>query len=135
MTEALPAALAEAIRRFGEAWASGDVEVLETLLSPTYTHGTVTGKLQDRAAWLAYAATRSGRQTRIRFSNVQTRVIGDVAIVTGRNDVEGRGDRPAREGENRSLLFTQVWVRRGGNWQREAFHGTYIPSSEGSSSL
>ena len=48
-------AFEEAVRRFGEAWACGDVAVLEPLLSPTYTHTDVAGRFQDRAAWLDYA--------------------------------------------------------------------------------
>jgi hypothetical protein len=32
------------IKRFGEAWARGDVKALEAVLSPTYTHTDVFGK-------------------------------------------------------------------------------------------
>jgi len=56
MAEEMPADLAEAVRRFGDAWARGDVSLLDALLSPTHTHGAASGKLQDRSAWLAYAA-------------------------------------------------------------------------------
>jgi hypothetical protein len=49
------------------------------------------GVLAEGLPWLAYAARRAGRPTRIAFADVATRIIGDVAVVTGRNDIEGDG--------------------------------------------
>jgi ketosteroid isomerase-like protein len=121
------AGLEEAVRHFGETWARGDVGAAEALLSPTYTHIDVTGAVQDCAAWLAYAAGRAGLSTRIRFAEVRTRVLGDVAIVTGRNDVEGLSDALVPGQEDASIRFTQVWVRRGERrWLREAFQATRV---------
>ena len=114
------------IKRFGEAWAQGDLATLEALLSPTYTHIDVWGKHQDRAAWLAYAAGRAGLATRIAFADVTTRIIGDVAVITGRNDIEGGGGLLRDSTQNFALRFTQVWVRRDGRWFREAFQATFI---------
>lgn len=56
--------LDEAVRRFGEAWASGDGAALEALLSPSYTHTDVFGAFHERAAWLDYARAggRGGRR-------------------------------------------------------------------------
>jgi len=118
--------LDEAVRRFGEAWAAGDGDTLDGLLSPTYTHSDVFGRWQDRAAWLAYARGRHGRGTRIAFREVRRRIIGDVAIITGINDVEGPGARDAADTGGLTLRFTQVWLRREGRWLREAFQATPI---------
>jgi hypothetical protein len=63
------------IKQFGEAWARGDVTTLGTLLSPEYTHTDVFGKVQDRAAWLAYAAGRGSR----RGSPLRTWLLGSSA--------------------------------------------------------
>ena len=87
-----PAELAKAIHRFGEAWACGDVTVLETLLSQSYSHIDAYGAFHDKASWLGYAGRRAGRTTRIAFRDLQTRLVGDTAIVTGINDVESIGD-------------------------------------------
>jgi ketosteroid isomerase-like protein len=119
-------ALDEAVRRFGAAWATGDVAALDALLSPTYTHSDVFGHFQDRAAWLAYARGRAGRPTRIAFRNVARRIIGDVAIITGLNEVEGPGARDAADAGALTLRFTQVWVKRDGRWLREAFQATPV---------
>src|SRR6478672_2744593 len=91
------AALDETVRRFGEAWARGDGAALDALLSPTYTHTDAGGAFLDRAAWLAYAQKRAGRTTRIAFRDLRTRFVGDAAIVTGINEVEGAGVRSATD--------------------------------------
>ena len=118
-----------AITRFGEAWAQGDLVTLETLLSVTYTHTDVFGAFQDRVAWLRYVGGRTGRATQIGFRDVETRIVGDVAIVTGINDVSGPGGRSADDRSDLSLRFTQVWVRQDGQWLREAFQATPINDS------
>ena len=37
--------LDDAIRDFGQAWARGDVAALSGMLSPSYTHTTVRGRI------------------------------------------------------------------------------------------
>ena len=112
------------VHRFGEAWASGDSATLESLLSPTYTHCDAFGEFHDRSGWLAYARQRAGRPTRISFRDVEKRIVSDVAIVTGINDISGGGVKSATDQKDLSLLFTQVWVWRDGRWLREAFQAT-----------
>jgi ketosteroid isomerase-like protein len=111
-----------AIRDFGEAWAVGDTDALRGMLSPSYTHTTVRGRIQGHDEWLEYARGRQGATTEIAFADVATRLIGDVAIITGQNDIIGGNDGLS----NRSLRFTQIWVRRDGRWLREAFQATWL---------
>ncbi|HEY3149416.1 MAG TPA: nuclear transport factor 2 family protein [Dongiaceae bacterium] len=119
-------ALEEAVGRFGEAWANGDAIVLDSLLSPTYTHTDVFGKLSDRATWLAYASRRTDRTTSIEFRDIRIRVSGEIGIVTGINDLQGGGIRDAADRKTLTLAFTQVWVWQQGRWLREAFQATPI---------
>ena len=44
--------LEASISAFGEAWARGDYEMLQNMLSRSYTHTDVKGRFQDRGAWL-----------------------------------------------------------------------------------
>jgi hypothetical protein len=118
------AALEEAVRRFGEAWARGDGAALDALLSPTYTHTDAGGGFLDRAAWLAYARQRAGRTTQIAFRDIGMRFVGDAAIVTGINEIEGVGARSAADTRPLAIRFTQVWIWRDGRWLREAFQAT-----------
>jgi uncharacterized protein DUF4440 len=76
-----------AVQAFGEA--RGDVAALTKLLSPTYTHTDVKGRHHSCDAWLAYAAGRRGETTQIAFVDVVTRIRGDAAVITGRNDIAG----------------------------------------------
>ncbi len=124
--------LQEAIRRFGEAWASGDLKTLEALLSPTYTHIDVFGAFHDRAAWLAYAGGRAGRGTQISFRDMETRRIGGIAIITGINDITGGGIRNADDQRSLSIRFTQVWLLKDGRWLREAFQATPVKETQAS---
>ena len=119
--DAKSAELEQSVQRFGEAWANGDLKTLEGLLSPTYTHTDGFGAFHDRAAWLAYAGRRVGRSTQIFFRDMETRRIGDVAIVTGVNDLAGGGIRKPQ-----SMRFTQVWILKDGRWLREAFQATPV---------
>ena len=118
--------LQTAIQRFGEAWARGDGATLDAMLSPTYTHIDVFGAFHDRASWLSYAAGRAGRSTRIGFRAMKTRFVGDLAIVTGINDVEGPGGRSAEDRASLTLYFTQIWRFAEDRWLREAFQATPV---------
>jgi len=113
-----------AVRRFGEAWASGDMATLESLLSATYTHTDLFGEFHDRSGWLEYARQRAGRTTRIGFHEVRKRLVGDIAIVTGVNDLSGSGALSASDQNDSAIRFTQVWVWDRGQWLREAFQAT-----------
>ena len=119
-------ALQESIVRFGRAWASGDMAALDELLSPTYTHHDAYGERLNRQAWLDYASRRTGRDTRIEFRDVDTRMFGDVAVVTGTNIITGGGVRSAKDTKDLEMVFTQVWIWRDGRWLREAFQATPI---------
>jgi len=120
------AALNDVVRRFGEAWAGGDVVALEQMLSPTYTHTDAYGALLHRAEWLRYTGGRAGRSTRIAFKDVSTRIEGDVAVVTGINELTGAGVRDVGDGAALVIRFTQVWTWKDGRWQREAFQATPV---------
>jgi ketosteroid isomerase-like protein len=118
--------LQAAIRTFGEAWARGDCAALAALLSPSYTHNDATGDHLKRDAWLAYAAKRTGRGTQITFRDVETRIFGDLAVVTGFNDISGGGVLNPDDSRDLTIAFTQVWRRENGRWLREAFQATPV---------
>jgi len=121
------AALQDTMREFGEAWARGDVATLEAKLSPNYIPIDANGRVFDRAGWLRYAGGRSGRATRITFHDVRTRISGDVAVVTGTNEIRGGGVRNAADTAERSVIrFTQTWMWREGRWLRESFQATSV---------
>lgn len=119
-------ALETAIHQFGEAWARGDLAALDALLSPNYIHNDATGARLPHDDWLAYAVKRRGRATGISFRDQQTRLYGDVAIVTGVNELSGPGILNPDDQAPLSIRFLQVWIWRDGRWLREAFQATPI---------
>jgi len=118
--------LTRAMDAFARAWARGDAIELESMLSPSYTHNDVFGTHLSRAAWLDYAARRAGRSTDIIFRDVNVRRFGDMAVVTGFNDMAGGGARNASDTQDLSILFLQIWRRHDGRWLREAFQATQV---------
>ena len=122
------ARLEVAVQAIGLAWASGDMATARDILSPSYTHNDVFGVQWSRSEWLAYAAKREGRATQVRFRDVQTRLFGDIAILTGFNEITGTG--VIADGEHRVfahqksfarnpclhnqllLLTSQFWIKR-----------------------
>jgi len=104
-----------AVVRFGKAWADGDVAILETMLSPTFTHTDISGRFTDRAAWLATAHRRPNTSTVM--EDIAVRTFGDVAIVTARQIIM-YDDGPLRR--RRAFRITSVLVEQDGRWLREA---------------
>ena len=95
----------------------------------SYTHIDVRGRFLSHDEWLRYVSGPTGATTEIAFADVTTRLIGDVAIVTARNDVSGGN---ILVGDNRATLnmrFTTVWVRQNGRWLRDAAQVTLIDPS------
>jgi ketosteroid isomerase-like protein len=84
------------------------------------------GALLHRAECLRYTGGRAGRSTRIAFKDVSTRIEGDVAVVTGINELTGAGVRDVGDGAALVIRFTQVWTWKDGRWQREAFQATPV---------
>ena len=71
-----------------------------------------TAVLAEGLPWLAYAASRAGRPTRIAFADMATRIIRDIAVVAGRNHIGGDSDLPRDSRQDPSIFLTQGWVRR-----------------------
>ena len=123
------ASLDAAVRAFGEAWARGDTDAAKELLSPSYSHNDLFGKQWTYSECLAYFDSRKGRATRITFRDVRTRHFGDLAIITGFNDVTGEGVTAESDTQDLTLLFLQIWRWDHGRWLREAFQATPVVST------
>ena len=108
--------------RFGEAWANHDYETLDSLLAEDYLHTDIVGRVFDRQDWLADVKGQPHGYS-ISFHDVDATVYGDVGVVTGANQLVGGGSPIG------AIRFTQVWVWRGGRWQRKTFQATRISAS------
>ena len=113
------AAIEAALIRGGQAWANGDVQLLDKLISSTFTHTDIQGRFQNRAEWLAYAQVRAGSKARNTIDDIAIRQSGDMAIVTARNTV-------ADQASSRAFRITVVMARQNGEWLRETAHVSAI---------
>jgi ketosteroid isomerase-like protein len=106
-----------------QATVASDLQALEKLLGDdlTYTHSS--GVMEGKAQILDKLRSGATRYHTIVPSDVQVRVYGDAAVMTGRAAVNVTVD-----GKTSDLLlrFTSVYARRGGGWQFVAWQSTRI---------
>jgi len=118
------------VEEFAQAFARADADALDALLTEDYIHTNADGGVLDKHAWLSWIRTRreelaAGRLKIESYANadVEVRIFGNAAVVTGRNSTQGyRDDRPFTI----QIRFTHVWVFEQGQWRRAAFHDTHI---------
>ena len=83
-----------------------------------------TGALSDKAEDVADARAPKFKLTSAELSEVDVRVAGDTAVVTGVNHVKGTDDK--NQAFDRRIRFTDTFVKRDGRWQVWATQGTAI---------
>jgi ketosteroid isomerase-like protein len=84
-----------------------------------------TGAIMSKAQAVADARTDKTALQSLDLSDLNVRIEGNTAVVTGVNHVVGRD----AEGKpmNRRVRFTDVFIKRDGRWQVWATQGTQIP--------
>jgi ketosteroid isomerase-like protein len=115
------------VQALADAFLAADAERLSKLIHTDYIHTNTGGSVVNKQQWLTFIRSRraeldSGalKISRYENQNVEVRMHGGVAIVTGVNVSEG-----VRQGAQfaRTLRFTQVWSNSGDSgWVRVAFH-------------
>ena len=58
-------------------------------------------------------------------SDMKVRVYGNTAVITGKADVAGTMAGKDTKGQ---IMFTRVYVKKGGSWQSVAFQQTLVPT-------
>ncbi len=118
MTEATDRAALERLNHdYIASVQAGDVARFERLLAADFRCSNPDGTLLDRAGFLAQTArpvTISG----LRTEEVEIRLFGDTAIVHARTRYV------TAEGREAAGRYTDVWVRRGGEWACVSAHVT-----------
>ena len=106
----------------GQAYARRDMASLERLTAEDYVQTDVRGAQLDRSAWLVFVKDRKSELT-IECDDVQVRVYGDGAVVTGRWKYS-----LSRDGGRLPTVtrWTSFWSRYPDGWKRHAFQNTYV---------
>jgi len=107
-----------------EAATHGDTRFLELSTADDYTATNAFGQTSTKAQMLD--DLRSGQVKLSPFSreDLNVRVYGDTAVVTGRSTVTVKGTD--RLGIGDQLRFIQVFAKRNGRWQAVAFQQTLV---------
>lgn len=130
-----------------KALLAGDTDVVERLTADECVQTDVSGYVQDKSAWLneyfrpLAALIKAGkfRWDNYEEKDVQTRTLGDTAIVVGSMTLKGTGAKPSGhtwvESPETTIAgtfrFTRVWVKRDGSWKLAALQNALIPVSTG----
>lgn len=110
-------------RRF-EVMVQGDTAALAPLLADDLVYTHATGQVETKAQFLESLASGRLRYRVIADPDPAVRVYGDVAVVTGRADVQATaGGRDVAF----AARYLAVYVRDGGAWRLAAWQNTRLP--------
>ena len=107
--------LIELQQKLAQAWLSRDRAMIERIIAPAWISTYPDGHMTDRAAVLAQVFETGVHEIHdLKIDDVEARVFGDAAVVTGRTHGVG-----AFEGTGYEVVirFTDTFVRREGRWQ------------------
>ena len=111
-------------QRLASAWVNRDRAFIEQLIADDWTVTDQTGNILTKRQVIdeTFAAT-DRRIDAMEVDDVRVRLLGDVAVATGRTRVSGKyKDEPVTV----TLRFTDVFHVRDGRWQAVASHGTLV---------
>ncbi len=118
------AQLNELEQRLVKAWLYNDWETVNEILDDDWSVIDPGGQVLNKTQVLTEAKSGERKIEAGTIDEVKVRSFGDVAVVTGRTTAAG-----TYHGQSFSvgLRFTDVFVRRGGQWRAVASQGTLIP--------
>tara|TARA_A100001391_G_scaffold163821_1_gene123472 strand:- start:902 stop:2320 length:1419 start_codon:yes stop_codon:yes gene_type:complete len=121
----------EAERALSKAIVEADLDVFDRLLADDFTHGSQSGRFRTKAEWMKGKVQGESAYVSFESSELNIRVVGEIAVVTGLSQPKYREGGYIRSGQFR---FMRVWAKRNGEWQAIAFQSTEVPqSNEGQS--
>ena len=101
-----------------------DTAFIERVYADDYVVTAANGVVRTKAQVVADFKSGVQKSESITNDDVKVRVHGDTAVVTGRTTQKGEyKGQPSIS----PVLFTRVYVRRGGQWQLVANHSSSIP--------
>ena len=105
------------------AIVTGDAATLEQMTADDYTFITLRGELRSKSEIVKGFQSRSFKYESRTISDLQVRVYGETAIVTGRSTQKGSENGKDYSGDYR---FTRVYVKQKGRWLTVALQATLI---------
>ena len=104
---------------------AGDAATMDKMLSDDYIGISMTGQVSTKAQQLERTRNRKLVLTRIDLADMQVKLIGGIAIVTSRAEIEGTNEGVAVSGTYR---YTRVYRHTPGDgWKITSFEATRVP--------
>ena len=108
-----------------QAEIKGDVPALDRLLSDDFVGISMTGQVNTKVQQLDRMRRRDLVLTRLELDDMKIKLLGQVAVVTGRARAEGTSDGSPLKGNFR---YTRVYLHQpSGAWKVTNFEVTRIP--------
>lgn len=111
-------------RQWMQAYVEHDTAFLERYLSDDYVSTFPDGRVLDKRGEIASLKSGGVAITDMRPREMNVRIYGEVAVITGQSTIRATVDGQETSGEFR---FTDVWVKQNG-WQAVASQVTRIGS-------
>jgi hypothetical protein len=116
--------LAELQQVLARAWVTGDRATIERIIAADWTTTGPDGAVRTRPQVLSEVFdTRVHRIQQIAIDRVSVRLFGEAAVVSGRTHAVGEF---AGQTYDVRIRFTDVFVRRRGQWQAVASHASLL---------
>lgn len=112
------AALIQAEQALATAHLTRDLATIDWLLHPTYVIVQPGGAHENKAQTLASLTTGDRHWELAESDEMEVRLYGDTAVVTGR--WRGRGRNGAQHFDYQAR-FLSTWVREDGEWRNVAY--------------
>ncbi len=104
-----------------QASLQSDTAVLDRILADDFSTVGTSGAVRNKAQWLADNKSGALKAESQIFDNVNVRVYGDAAIVTGLMTQKGQDKGQDISGQ---IRYTRVYVKRNGQWRLVAGHNS-----------
>jgi ketosteroid isomerase-like protein len=109
------------------AQLAGDVDAMDKMLSDDYIGISMSGQVNTKAQQLDRARNHKLMLTRLDLGEMQVKMVGSIAIVTSRAQVEGTNDGVPVKG---TFRYTRVYQHLPtGAWKITSFEATRVPES------
>jgi ketosteroid isomerase-like protein len=124
-----PRQVREQITDLEEQWRlatlNGDTAAMDKLLSDDYVGISWTGQVNTKEMQIDRTRKRMVAIKSMELNDIKVKVVGPVAIVTSRAEIQGSIDGTVIDG---AFRYTRVYQRLpGGRWQITNFEATRIP--------
>jgi ketosteroid isomerase-like protein len=130
-----PAGPEQALLTVETAWSQAavgrDRAALDRFYADEYIFTNEDGVASNKAKEIADITSGAFRLTSFKFSDFNVHVYGEVAVVTGQNNITGRWEDIAKDVSG-PYRFTDVFVMRNGRWQCVASQSSRITTASSS---